>query len=228
MTPLVDGKVHSFETRGLYDGLSILWDAETGTIWNHITGVGLDGPLAGRRLGPIGNLIHTTVEAALDADPDTRVAISERPIARETRWAALAEKVPALMPLFRNTMGREDTRRPTMDVGLGVWSDEEHARYYPLDALIQSDKVLFDRFGGRRVVIYFDPVARAPMAIFTAADRATWKGTDLLLSTGEVLRRGTLYDTGGQPKATERPLQLFTRWYGWSLTFPRTSVHGKR
>jgi len=29
MTPSIDGKVYHFESRGLYDGVSLLWDEET-------------------------------------------------------------------------------------------------------------------------------------------------------------------------------------------------------
>lgn len=225
LTPIVDGKVHTFETRGLYDGLSVLWDEETKTIWNHVTGVGMYGPHAGKKL-PIANLFHTTVAAALEADSTTLVAISGRPIMRESgRWAALAEKVPVLMPLFKGTMAKVDERRPEMDIGIGVWADETNARYYPYEALLASGKVLFDRLGSRRMLVYFDPVARAPMAIFTDARQAAWKGNDLVLSTGEIVRRGSIYEASGRIRPTERPLQLFTRWYGWVLTFPKTSLY---
>jgi hypothetical protein len=47
LTPLVNGEVHHFENRGLYDGLSTLWDEETGSIWNHISGEAVYGPLLG-------------------------------------------------------------------------------------------------------------------------------------------------------------------------------------
>src|SRR5437879_3473058 len=124
---MVDGRVLHFEARGLYDGVSLLWDRETGSLWHHITGECLSGRLAGRRLA-VSNLLHTTVGAALEADPDIGVALSDQPVRRPNRWAALAAEVPVLSDLFRRTMGREDGRRPAMDVGLGVWTDKA-ARY---------------------------------------------------------------------------------------------------
>ena len=36
MTPRVDGEVHTFTEQGLYDGLFIMWDEESGTYWNHL------------------------------------------------------------------------------------------------------------------------------------------------------------------------------------------------
>jgi hypothetical protein len=40
-----------------------------------------------------------------------------------------------------------------------------------------------------------------------------------------VLRDGVLYDSAGQYREIERPLQLFTRWYGFALTFPGTTIY---
>lgn len=194
LTPLVDGRTLHFEARGVFDGVSLIWDRETGTLWHHLTGEGLHGPLARRGLPPVANVLHTTVVAALEADPGTLVAISDRPIQRESRWAPLLERVPVLSDLFRKTIAREDTRRPTMDVGLGVWMSDSTARYFPLETVRAAGNRILDTLGGRPLQVDFDPAARALMALYP--------------------------DRGG-----ERPLQVFTRWYGWALTFPRTSIY---
>jgi hypothetical protein len=220
----VDGRVLTFETRGLFDGVSVLWDAETETIWHHITGDAMYGPLRGKSLAPIRPLEHTTVAAALATDPATRVAISDRPIQRETRWAPLLERVPGLNDLFRGTIRREDTRRPTMDVGIGVWRDAETARYYPLETVRAAGGFVLDTLGGRRILVWFDPATRALTAMETRATSARWEGDALRLSTGQRVERGVLYDAAGTLLETPRPLQVFTRWYGWALTFPRTTI----
>jgi len=197
LTPTVDDRVLHFEARGLYDGVSLLRDRETGSLWHHITGECLYGRLAGRKL-PVSNLLHTTVAAALETDPAIAVAISERPVRAPNRWAALAAEVPILSDLFRRTMAREGARRPTMDVGLGVWTDTA-ARYYPLEEVRVAGNTLFDRFGGRRLVVSFDRKAHALAARYS--------------------------DATGPGGAVERPLQVFTRWYGFALTFPGTDVY---
>ena len=38
MTPSIDGKTHAFAEHGLYDGLFLMMDEETGTFWDHLTG----------------------------------------------------------------------------------------------------------------------------------------------------------------------------------------------
>ena len=225
LTPIVNGKVHRFETRGLYDGVSVLWDHETGSIWHHLTGEALHGPLVGKRLTPVKALEHTTVAAALETDSETRVAISERPILRETRWAPGLERTPELSPLFRGTMAPEDTRRPTLEVGIGVWRSEAVARYYPMSVVRATGGFVLDTLGGRRILVYYDPATRALAALESNARSAKWEGKELVFPNGERVARGVRYSSAGKQLETRRPLQVFTRWYGWALSFPKTSIY---
>jgi hypothetical protein len=41
-----------------------------------------------------------------------------------------------------------------------------------------------------------------------------------------TVRNGVVKDARGQRVPVERPLQLFTRWYGFALTFPGTGIFG--
>ena len=78
MVPTINGKLHHFTNAGLYDGLFTLYDAESHTLWNHVTGEAEYGPLVGRTLGPPGNELQRTVKQALEEDPATEIAISDR------------------------------------------------------------------------------------------------------------------------------------------------------
>ena len=224
LTPSVDGKVHHFESRGLYDGVSILWDEETGTFWDHITGEAVYGPLAGARL-PVYNLLHTTVEAALEADPDLQIAISERPIRVDGNFVQrVFERLTGLSERFEGTMAREDTRRHTMEVGIGVWEGDA-AKYYAMEDVLDAGDVIVDRLNGRGVVVYVEPKSRALAALYANAAGARWADGELRLDTGQVFRNGALFDESGERQEIERPLQVFTRWYGFALTFPETEIY---
>ena len=201
-----------------------MWDRETGSIWDHITGECVYGPLRGTKL-PIFNLLHMSVEQALVNYPDLRLAISDRPIRRRRgRFSPLGERVPVLSRLFRSTIAEEDTRRPTMDIGLGVWTSGS-AHYYPMDDVLAHDNYVIDEFEGRRLLVYFDPTGHALGAFYTEATEAVWDGDELRLNTGDVMSRGALFDAEGKRRDIERPLQLFTRWYGFALTFPETDIY---
>ena len=228
LTPLVEGEVHHFESRGLYDGLSTLWDEETGSIWNHITGEAVYGPLKGYQL-PVYNLLHTNAETALASDPDLRIAISDRPM-REPKGRnyvqRLFDRFRELTDRLQGTILEEDERRPAMEVGFGIWT-EARARYYPLQAILEAGEALVDEFDGRPMVVYVDPSSRAPSAFYAGSTEARWEGGDLRLDGGLVLRDGSLLDANGERVPLERPLQLFTRWYGFALTFPAAEIYGE-
>lgn len=223
MTPTLDGKTYHFESRGLYDGVSVLWDEETESLWHHITGEAVSGPMKGATM-PIFNLLQMTVEMALDAYPDIDLALSDRPI-REGGTRRSVDRDMKLGELFTGTIAQEDERRPTMEIGVGLWTDDVHV-YYPVSAIRDAGKVLIDDLGGEAVAIYLDPSTGAPLAFHTAATSASWEGDELRFDDGTLLREGVLVDADGSPIDVRRPLQLFTRWYGWALMFPDTEIRG--
>ena len=135
LIPRVDGEVELFALGGLYDGLFLFKDERTGTYWNHMTGEGLYGPLAGKRLAAE-NVLHSTVGQVLAEGPETLVAISDHPrvVIRETAasrpWLSRlrARMQRGLSEQFKGTIREEDDRRPTMELGIGIWNDSG-ARY---------------------------------------------------------------------------------------------------
>ncbi len=221
MTPVIDGEVHHFQELGLYDGLVLLGDKETKSYWHHITGESLYGPLAGKKI-PVQNIFHTTVEEALENYPDIHVAISDARMRENV--SVLGRLRRGLGRMFRNTMGKPDTRRDDMDIGLGIWA-EDKAKYYPYDEVRASGNVIFDTFEGRRMVVFYAPDALALLAVHTDATSATWEGDELHLNTGQVVRHGILYEPDGSRSEMDRPMQVFTRWYGFYLTWPKTEVY---
>ena len=223
MTPSIDGTTYHFESRGLYDGVSILWDEETGSIWHHVTGEALAGPLRGKSM-PIFNLLQMTARKAIAAYPDLAVAISDRPI----RGGGVQRSVDREFELnegFRETMATEDTRRPTMEIGIGVWNDGAR-RYYPVSAIREAGRVVLDDLGAKRVAVYLEPGTGVPLAFYTDAVSAAWDGDVLRFDDGTAIRDGILYEEDGDRVEVQRPLQLFTRWYGWALMYPDTEIWG--
>lgn len=221
--------MHTFTEQGLYDGLFLMFDHETGTRWNHMTGEAVLGPLRGEQL-QLENVYHTTVEQVLADDPDALIAWSEHPSALQRSGEPggllelIIDRIRDVPDIFPGTMGDEDARRDRMEMGIGIWEGED-AKYYPMPAIQEADNAILDRFGGDQVLIYYDPTARALAAEITEADGFSWDGSILRLSNGDRIERGILYGPDGDRKERTRPLQVFTRWYGFSLTFPETAVY---
>ena len=128
--------------------------------------------------------------------------------------------------MFLDTMDKQDDRRPTMDLGLGIW-DGNTQRYYAHETIMAESRAVLDSFGGRTVLVYYDPVAFSPMAQYVNADRVWWEDDVLHLSNGEYIEDGVTHAADGSRVDVERPLQVFTRWYGFSQTFPETGLYGE-
>ena len=222
MIPTMDGKEQLFLVAGVYDGVVIIKDIATGTLWNHITGEAVYGKLAGRRL-EISNLLQMNVKEALVLDESIKIAISSRPFVG--RRAEPETQDLTLSPLFIQSLGQEDKRRPRLDVGLGIWT-EESSRYYPLERLHRSGEAVMDEIDGRKVLIYVEPGNSVPAAIYVESENARIRGNEIRLDNGQVVRSGVLFDRSGKKQRVERPLQVFTRWYGFALTFPASAVFG--
>ena len=228
MTPSIDGRIHHFAEQGLFDGLFLMKDEESETYWDHMTGEAVYGPLVGETLH-VQPLLMTTAGRALATAPDALVTLSDRAIRTDDDM-----KVDGLMAgirgrlnsFFQSTVAEEDVRRPTMDLGLGLWTDQS-AVYYPMERVRAEGRALVDTFGGRAVLVYIDPATFVPSAVFVEGADPEWDDDVLRLSDGSYVETGVLYDAAGHKVEGSRPLQVFTRWYGFSLTFPETEIYGE-
>ena len=128
--------------------------------------------------------------------------------------------------MFIETLGKEDTRRPRMDMGLGIWTSSTR-RYYPMELIRKRGEAFIDDVDGRKLLVYIDPDTYTPSALFVDAISAWLDGKEVRLDNGRVVRSGVLFRQGGKRLALDQPQQVFTRWYGFSLTFPGTEVFGQ-
>lgn len=164
MTPVVNGEIHHFQVGGLYDGVAILIDDETGTYWNHITGEAVYGSLVGSQLD-IWSLEMTTVAAAMVQEPELKVVRSgQRPMFSRAMWFGqwLFGKTGYLPKLFTQTMAPEDTRLPRMTMGVGVVI-EGAARFYPIDTIKELATVK-DALAGQSLELAYDEKNGVPRA----------------------------------------------------------------
>ena len=166
-----------------------------------------------------------TVRTGIPAGHTRRQHLTNRmrPIRGRRRFFdPLADRI--LGPGFRSTIVKEDTRLPTMDIGLGVWTESE-ALYYPMEAVQAAGGAIVDDFDGRRLLVYVEPGTYSVDAFFTEEETVIVEDSRLTVGEELVLESGVLRDAGGDRLEMERPLQLFSRWYGFALTFPGTAIY---
>jgi hypothetical protein len=85
---------------------------------------------------------------------------------------------------------------------------------------------IVDEFDGRRLLVYVDPLTSTPAAIYVdEVSSAEWDGRVLRLDNGQTVSAGQLLDATHEPQPIERPLQIFTRWYGYAFTFPGAEIY---
>ncbi len=130
MAPSIDGVVHTFAEHGLYDGLFLMRDEETGTYWDHVTGEAVYGPQVGTAL-EVANLLHSRADQVLANNPDALIALSDRTLRTDEDMGvrSLLSRVGGrLSRMFSSTVKEEDDRLPTMDIGMGIWQPPPNLR----------------------------------------------------------------------------------------------------
>lgn len=191
-----------------------------------MTGEGLYGEHAGDRMAAA-NLLQMNVEQALAMDSTVEIAISDRPFntggqSMSSRWAPNNPDA-TLMPGFVETLGEEDTRLDRMEMGLGVWN-ENTRRYYSVKVLRENGNYIIDELDGQKMLVFLDPLTSTPSAVFWDTRNVTIEGRNISLDDGYSIRYGQIYDGQGELVSIQQPQQMFTRWYGFSLSFPNPEI----
>jgi hypothetical protein len=229
--PVVEGVHYTFDVAGLYNGVFVMRDRQTGSIWTHYDGAVLQGPLAGTDLNlTFLPLIHTTWAEWLRNYPDSFVLDWYPEFAARYR-DFMRPGQAGLGPNFVRTVLNWDDRLAENEMVLGVALGSE-TRAYVLDDFPLELSVIADRLGNHPVVGFIDPRAGFGLAYSPIVD-------------GEVLKfrvedesvtdsSGTTWDLRG--RAVAGPLKdsqlvfvtsFVTEWYGWAAYHPETTIFGR-
>lgn len=238
----MDGQRLTFQVSGLYEGLFVMRDAQTGSQWLHYTGECVDGPMAGRTLEMLAMNILDWPEFRRRHPGATVIDQSRSMFRRLMGWMDGARDVPSWFGLpgfFRRSMRRTESSVGDMEFGLGVVMGQRRmlggvkaagARFYPYRALKQLGLVQHD-LGGTPVLVRWDAAANSAQAwVARLGDaRPSFRAADGSL----VDDRGNTYDAAGRvtagPDAGQKLALLpavATRWYGFHQTYPDAEVHG--
>lgn len=226
-SPVVDGNVLHFTERGIYNAMSLIADVETGSIWNHLTGVCMHGPLKGAQLEQLDILTHSKASDLQIAHEHALFAPSQLSVeAEETAqtWNAWrASEAPEFPQRWLDTISYHDPRLPRTEMGLGVWSGKT-ARFYPFRTINAHNNTIIDTFAGRKLLVYVDPSTSTPYAIYIDTVSAFWRDEVLQLDNGLRIQNGLMYQQG-KPTRIQRPEQLFQRWYSFAILFPTGDIY---
>ena len=88
-------------------------------------------------------------------------------------------------------------------------------------------RAIVDDFDGRHLLVYVEPGTYALDAFFIEGETVSVEESRLIVGEELVLDSGVLRNALGDRLEVDRPLQLFSRWYGFALTFPGTEIYGR-
>lgn len=224
---------------GLYNGVFTMLDAETGSVWSHLDGRAITGPLQGTqlRLVPLANTTWGAwlAEHPASTTPDLAATGLEWLLRYEQATGrpfrdAVALGDPGIGDSFRSTLASIDPRRSENELVIGVLVADQ-ARAFPL-ASRPRDRPFEDSVGGTPIVILED------------ADGMPTLAYHRVLSDGRALsfeRRGEAVhdrETGSRwladGVAASGPLagvqltfvtSFLSEWYGWAAFHPDTSIY---
>lgn len=228
--PVVDGTRYRFDNAGLYNGLFVMADRTTGSVWTHYDGTVLQGPLAeaGARL-EIVPLVHLTWEDWKAEYPDSRVMDWIDEFAQ--RYREVDPGRPGLSETFTDTIQNFDDRLAQNELVLGVGVSGEYRAYVLADQPAELT-VVHDILGGEPIAVFIDPSSSFGIAYSTRLDGET---LELFVSDGEVVdASGSVWNSSGRAVSGPRAgsqltfvTSFVTEWYGWVAYHPETSIYGE-
>jgi hypothetical protein len=239
-----DGTVFDFGTSGLlYRSNKLMYDRQTRTLWNQLTGEPVLGELAGSGIRlEVLPIVLTTWAEWRAMHPDTLVLDLDTGFGRQYRpGVPYSEYFISSGTWFPRP--RNDTRLPDKDQIFAIERNGE-PKAYPLDTVL-AERVINDVLGGVNLVV----IGSGEAIEVSGTDR---NGVDFSYEAGAAARAyergdhtfepgpepGTLLDQRGQVwalteealigPAGERLARLpghLAFWFGWSAFFPDTGLY---
>jgi hypothetical protein len=238
-----DGPRFDFGTTGnLRHSDLVMWDRQTESWWQQLTGEAIVGELTGRVLPPVPAQIlgwQAFKAAYPGGDVLSRETGFDRPYGNNPYPGY--DDIDAAPFLFA---GEADGRLPAMERVVGLVIGEEAAAY-PLPALADQGAVN-DRVGGQEVAIFVTPGARSAVDTRTIAEgrdvgqagvfRRTLDGRSLTFRPAgdgafADVETGSIWDITGQAVAGELAGHRLAAlphtvvfWFAWAAAYPTTRL----
>lgn len=224
---MIEGQTYTFEVFGLQEGVLVMIDRETGSVWSHLDGVALEGPETGAQMEFIPMLVSTW-EDWRDLNPSTVVLSDDTPF--RSRYRDVEVGMPNPQGGLDLLYG--DDRLKAEELVLGVMTDESFAAY-PLFELSGTDGVVNDTIDQLPIVIFYDAGSNSATAFSRVIDgrEAQFEavGSDPFLAR-DNLTNTTWNITGvgvagvAEGDALDFVVAYVSEWYGWSAYHPATTL----
>ena len=222
---MVDGTALTFEVLGLLKDVFTMVDRQTGTVWQHLDGSAVRGPLKGRRLEIVPLQLSYWGEWRR-SHPDTVVLSPDTPFSNRYR-----DVTTARFDFREATFGDERMRSNTLVVGVEV---DGRFKGYPVDKVRASGGVVNDTLAGAEILIVYDADAQTGLAYSRELGGRTLSFRNAAPNGFELtdVETGSEWDIQG--RATSGTLagetlifvpSFISEWSGWSGYHPETLLY---
>ena len=205
----------------------VMFDRETGTLWSHLTGEALEGPLAGHHLTQL--LSEQTTWGRWRSEHPRTLMLDVDPVEVNSDPYQDYYTGPDAGVVGRK---RADDRLPLKEKVVGVRLGDK-VKAYSFTAL-SRDRVVNDVVGGVPIAVVFDPTSSSG-----AVYRRDHGGTILTFTPGSTPFSLTDTETGSTwdglsgtatagPDAGMELVQVpitYGFWFGWVDFYPNTEVY---
>ena len=224
----VDGKTLTFGVSGkLIRNSLVMFDRETGTLWSHLTGEALEGPLVGQHLDQV--LSEQTTWGRWRAAHSQTLMLNVDPSDVGFDPYQAYYSAPDAGIVGRK---RSDDRLPVKEKVIGVRLGGQ-VKAYSFTALAR-DRVVNDTLGGVPLVVVFDGPSQSG-----AVYRRDSGGNTLTFAPGRVAlsmvdsATGSTWDgmSGKSIAGVDAGMDLeqvpitYSFWFGWVDFYPNTELY---
>jgi hypothetical protein len=220
----------TFGFHGIWQGVAVLYDKQTKSLWMHLTGECIDGPLEGEKVDLITGRHVQWGEWRRD-HPTTRVMCEDPFFRANYAPEENSRRGQDFFPrMFMPTIDHLDERLSPSALCYGV-KTKDAARAYPFAELMKvQGGVVNGHVGETPVVLVFESETRSAAAHSRLLDQNTLvfeRGDDgLLIDVDSKSRfdRDGLCIEGEYLGQRLQALGLQAEWYGWFATYPETTI----
>lgn len=222
----VDGKTLTFGVSGkLVRNSLVMFDRQTGSLWSHLTGEAISGPLQGKRLQQLGSA-QTTWGFWLKAHPKTTLLQADQSDIRDQYQSYYSGGDTGVVSVKRSD-GRLPANERILGVRLGV-----EVKAYDFKALAR-DRAVNDQVGGIPLVIVFDGGSESGAVYRRDPGGALLKfspakgALQLTDDSGSVWDglAGTALSGPMAGQVLEQVSITYSFWFGWADFYPDTELY---